>query len=187
MVTNEDNAMKKSGFLHYLDLLGKYTSLTFGALAGVLVFLMVLLIIVDVVGRSTTGWTTQIADEVSAFALVAIVFIGLAHTQRMGRHIEIHILIKKFSKKTQERLHLAALILALAIIGWLAWLTLDPVVVDYVNNTKSLGIARIPMWIPRLFIPLGASLFGLELLIEIIKKLTKTDGLTIESEEVPLM
>jgi TRAP-type C4-dicarboxylate transport system permease small subunit len=60
-----------------------------------------------------------------------------------------------------------------------------PAVADYVKETKSLGIARIPMWIPRLFIPLGASLFGLQLLIEIIKKLRKTERITKEPEELP--
>ena len=177
--------MKKSKLIHYLDLFSKYSSLTSGTFAAVLIFFMAMLIIVDVTGRSTTGWTTLVADEVSAFMVVAIVFLGLAHTQHMGRHIEIHILTRRFSQRTQERLHLITLILALAIISWLTWITVGPVAADYVKETKSLGAVPIPMWIPRLFIPLGAGLFGIQLLIEVIKKLTKTDGITKESEELP--
>ena len=177
--------MKKSKLIHYLDLFSKYSSLTSGTFAAVFVFFMALLIIVDVIGRSTTGWTTLVADEISAYMVVAVVFLGLAHTQRMGRHISIHILTRRFSQRTQERLHLITLILALAIISWLTWITVGPVAADYVKETKSLGAAHIPMWIPRLFIPLGAGLFGLELLIEIIKKLKKTEGITKEPEELP--
>ena len=98
--------MKKSKLIHYLDLFSKYSSLTSGTFAAVFVFFMALLIIVDVIGRSTTGWTTLVADEISAYMVVAVVFLGLAHTQRMGRHISIHILTRRFSQRTQERLHL---------------------------------------------------------------------------------
>lgn len=177
--------MRGSKLIRYLNLVSKYTSLTSGTLAAVLVFSMALLIIVDVTGRSTTGWTTLVADEVSAFMLVAVVFWGLAHTQYKGRHIEINILTRRFSQRTQERLHLATLILALVIISWFAWLTVGPVATDYVEKTKSLGVARIPMWIPRLFIPVGAGMFGLVLLIEIIKRWTKTERLEKEPEELP--
>jgi TRAP-type C4-dicarboxylate transport system permease small subunit len=77
------------------------------------------------------------------------------------------------------------MMLAFTILVWFAWLTVGPVVKDYVEATKSLGVARIPMWIPRLFIPVGASMFALELLIEIIKKLLKPDKLAMEPEELP--
>jgi TRAP-type C4-dicarboxylate transport system permease small subunit len=161
---------KKYNIIHFFEYVGKYSSHISGVSAGILIFCIALLVIIDVFGR-TVGASLLFAEEISRYLLIATVYMGLSHTQRMGRHIEINLLTRKLSQRTQEILSLIALILAMILVIWLAWITVEPVIENYVLQVKSIGVIRTPMWIPYLIVPIGTTMFALELIIEVIKKI----------------
>jgi C4-dicarboxylate transporter DctQ subunit len=163
--------MKKNlNLINYFDRIGKYSSLISGFSAGILIFCIALMVMIDVMGRAV-GASLLFAEEVSRYLLIATVYLGLAHTQRMGRHIEINLLTRKLSSKTRKIVDFTALVLALILVAWLTWVTVEPVVENYVLQVKSMGVIRTPMWIPYIFIPIGSAIFALELLLELIKKI----------------
>jgi TRAP-type C4-dicarboxylate transport system permease small subunit len=57
------------------------------------------------------------------------------------------------------------------LVSWLAWVTVEPVIENYVLQVKSIGVIHTPMWIPYLIVPIGSAMFALELLLEVIKKI----------------
>jgi len=142
-----------------------------GGVGAILIFFMVLLLTVDVAGRYVFGASTIVATELSGYALVAIIFLGLSYTQRAGQHIRITLLTGRLSQKRRHQLEIATLILTAVFFIWFTWVTADPVIYSYMNGVVSLTIMRVPMWIPQLFIPLGTSIFVAELVVEIIGKL----------------
>ena len=147
----------------------KCVSLLSGMVSGSCVLLLVLLITVDILGRATIGKTTLVADEISRYLLLAIVYLGLATTQKAGKHIEVDMF---YSRLLPERyvkiLKKATLIVALLFVIWLTWATWGPVQWSYSQRAQSLSIVRIPLWVPNLLIPLGLALFVIQLLADIV-------------------
>ncbi len=157
---------------YYLDTFSKYLFQISAVLGQALIFGMTLLITIDVLGRATIGKTTLVATEISGYALVAIVFLGLAYTLRMERHVRIELVTRKLPLRRQQQLEIAVLILSMVFIGWFTWATWGPVKVNYIQNHVSITYLHAPMWIPYLFVPVGAGLLALGFLIEIIAKIT---------------
>ncbi len=158
---------------YYLDILSKYLFRTSAVSGQVLILGMTLLITVDVLGRATLGKSTLVSTEISGYALVALVFLGLAYTLRMERHIKIELLTRRLSPRKQQQLEIAVLILSLIFIAWFTWATMGPVVQNYIQHHISITYLHTPYWIPYLFVPVGAGMLAIGLLIEIIGKLKK--------------
>lgn len=158
---------------YYFDLFSKYLYRVSAVSGQVLIFGMTLLITVDVLSRATIGKSTLVSTEISGYALVAIVFLGLAYTLRMERHIRIELLTRRLSLRRQQQLEIAVLILSMVFITWFAWATVGPVVLNYIQHHISITYLHTPMWIPYLFVPVGAGMLAIGLLIEIIGKLKK--------------
>ena len=163
----------KRKLIHGLDVLSRYVGVISRWSGEIFLFAMVLLITVDVIGRAT-GNATMVADEMSRYMLVGIIFLGLAHTQRAGRHIEVNLVTKLFSQKRQEQLALVALIIGTTFVWWFFIATIQNVVRSYVGHVTSLSYIDVPMWIPHLLVPLGVGMFAIVMLIELIKTLTKS-------------
>ena len=156
---------------HYFALFSKYLYRISAVSGQVLIFGMTLLITVDVLGRATIGKSTLVATEISGYSLVAIVFLGLAYTLRTERHVRIELLTRRLSPKRQQQLEIAVLILSMVFIAWFTWTTTGPVILNYIQQHISITYLHAPMWIPYLFIPVGAGMLAIGLLIEIIGKL----------------
>lgn len=158
---------------YYLDIFSKYLFRISAVSGQVLILGMALLITVDVLGRATLGKSTLVATEISGYALVALVFLGLAYTLRMERHIKIELVTRRLSPRKQQQLEIAVLILSLVFIAWFTWATMGPVVLNYIQHHTSITYLHTPYWIPYLFVPVGAGMLAIGLLIEIIGKLKK--------------
>jgi len=155
----------------YFDLFSKYLYRISAISGQVLIFGMTLLITVDVLGRATIGKTTLVATEVSGYALVAIVFLGLAYTLQTERHVRIELLTRRLSPKRRQQLEIAVLTLSMVFIAWFTWATMGPVIQNYITHHVSITFLHAPMWIPYLFVPVGAGMLAIGLLIEIIGKI----------------
>lgn len=155
----------------YFGIFSKYLSHISVASGQVLILGMTLLITVDVLGRAILGKSTLVSTEISGYTLVAIVFLGLAHTLLMGRHVRISLLTRRLSPGKQQQLEIAVLILSMVFIAWLTWATCGPVKLNYIQKHTSITYLHTPMWIPYLFVPVGTGMLAIALLIEVIGKL----------------
>lgn len=156
---------------YYFGIFSKYLYRVSAVSGQVLLLGMTLLITVDVLGRATLGKSTLVSTEISGYALVAIVFLGLAYTLRMERHVRIELLTRRLSPRKQQQLEIAVLILSMVFIAWLAWATWGPVALNYIQKHTSITYLHTPMWIPYLFVPIGTGMLAIALLIEVIGKL----------------
>ena len=137
-----------------------------GAIA---VFAMTLLISVDVLGRYFLGKSTGIANEISYYLLVAVVYLGLVHTQRRGKHIRVTILTDRLSTRKSQLVEMLLVTGASVFMGWLTWITMFSVMDSYSGNVTSVTPMNTPMWIPRLLLPIGLGMFTIELTINAVK------------------
>lgn len=128
------------------------------------------LICVDVILRATTGRSTLIAGEVSGYMLVALVMLSLAHAQSTERHVEINLLTKILRPRLRHGLKLAMLSGSIAYMAWFISVTWNPVAHNYINGVRSLSNLATPMWIPYIFVPIGAAMLLVELVAELLSQ-----------------
>ena len=164
--------MSKNRFVHVLDGISKHTGNVSRTFSIVMLLGMVLLITVDIIGRAL-GNATKVADEISRYMLVGIIFVGLAHTQRAERHIEVDLLTRYLPKRLRGPLALAALFIGTAFVWWLFIYTVPNVINNYSHHVTSLSYIDVPMWIPHLLVPLGLGLLAMQMTIELIKVLMR--------------
>ncbi|MBU2535193.1 MAG: TRAP transporter small permease [Chloroflexi bacterium] len=155
----------------YSEAFIKYFYLASKVAGQILILGMTMIITVDVLARATIGKSTLISFEVSGYTLVAIVFLGLAYTLRMGRHIKIEILTRHLSDRWQLRLEIVVFIICIIFIAWFTWITWSSVATNYAQKMTSITTLHMPMWIPYFFIPVGSGMLALALVIELVGKI----------------
>ena len=140
-----------------------------GYFSGVLVLLMMCLIMYEVFMRYVLNSAPSIADSISAYMYVAVVFTGLAYTWKEGGHVRVEFLVSRLSTKISKWLRLAMLLIALAYVTVATKACYDFVIDAYDRGIRSQTWLRIPMQWPELPLAIGFSLLSLQLIVEIIK------------------
>lgn len=155
-----------------------------GLLAALMVVLMTALITLEVIMRSLFSVSTMIAEEVGAYLLVVIVYLGLSYALRTDGHIRIRFAFDHLPPKVQNALELLTSILNLMVSvifaqwGWhLVW---D----SYSHGEYAITWLRTPLFIPQLFISFGLSILVLEALACLFKiiliNISPHSGITLE-------
>lgn len=139
-----------------------------GLFAGLILFLMALLVTVDVIGRKF-GYATGVAQELSGYALVFIVLMALAYTQISGEHITIDLVTSRFPHVVRKWLKVATSVVGMAFCIWLVWYTTRTTIEYYIHKSVSISLLHTPIWLVHMFVPIGLSLFVLAVLADTIK------------------
>ena len=123
---------------------------------GILV--LALLSIANVVGRSVFGQSLAFAEEVSAFLMIAVTFMGIGYATGQARHIRMTALFDVLPVRWQKRLVLASSLLVAALLAIFTWLSLR-----YIFGTmQPLGsrspVLGVPLYAVYLVAPVGLAL-----------------------------
>lgn len=139
-------------------------SLVIGGLATIG---MTALIVADVIGRYF-GRSVLVANELSGYALVALIFGGLAYTEAGGRHIAITTGVELLPAGARRAFDRAVLAFSTVFIAWLAWFSLLPARQDFEMGTRSIAGSGVPLWVPEALIPLGLALLAIEMALRLV-------------------
>lgn len=143
-------------------------------------FFMVSVITVDIAGRFF-GHSILIADEMSRYSFLVITYLGLATTERVGKHIDIDLLTGKFSGRTRYWLAIVVTMVSIALLAWLTLVTAKQVYVVYAGNEVSRTLLKAPLWIPYLCVPLGFAAMSLELVLQLLLRFSRAPELEQEN------
>ncbi|MFD2239313.1 TRAP transporter large permease subunit [Aureimonas populi] len=141
-----------------------------GLLSAVTLLFMTLIVVYEVVMRSAFNQPTVWVAEISVYAFVALVFLGLAVGQRESAHIQVEVLIDSVSAPTRRTLELIGAWLGLIFASITGWEMYCFAVSEYVNGTRDWGLLATPQWIPQTPVVIGYLLFCAALLREICMK-----------------
>jgi TRAP-type transport system small permease protein len=136
-----------------------------------MIFLMMLLVLIEVVGRYVFHHAPLVADEISAYLLVFIIFVGLGYTFREDGHIGVELIVRMLPSKVSEKLRLATLSIALIMSVLLTKSFLDLAIYSYTLRLRSVSWLMVPEYLPQAAMGVGASILCLQLIAEIIKRL----------------
>ncbi|MBO8087245.1 MAG: TRAP transporter small permease [Marichromatium sp.] len=126
--------------------------------------LLVVLVLVEIVGRSFFDYSTMIADEYSGYLYLSIVFFGLAYGLNTDSHIRITIITSRVSEEANRWIDIVAGTLGLIVMGtviFYAWeLVLDTKLMDMVSE----GVSETPLYLTQIPMVVGSVLLFIALL-----------------------
>ncbi|MEJ2716840.1 MAG: TRAP transporter small permease [Deltaproteobacteria bacterium] len=126
-----------------------YESLVTGLhiLGSGVVFILMLIIVGDVVGRAFFNHPITGAPELARVSLVSVLFLGLAKTLRMGKHIRATLLLNRASPVVAAGLDLLANLLGLFVFVLLCYSCWGLTVEAWaVGEFEGAGALRVPTY-----------------------------------------
>ena len=141
-----------------------------------LCFSLAMIILYNVILRYIFNRPTFWAEEVSSYMLVAITWLAAPELLRREQHIKLDLFSTKFSSTIRNPANIAISIVSITFLGVLTWQGGFATYIVFIKHMSTPTILGTPLFIPYLFIPLGASLLTIHLLIRIVKDIMHKYG-----------
>lgn len=154
------------------SIIGKIANLG-GYLSGWLVPLMMILVVVEVFMRYVLHQPLMVADEFSAYMLVALSYLGLAYTWKQGGHVRISILVSRLPARGAGWIRVLGLILVLIFMIEMDRSAYKMIVYALKMNLRSQTFFTFPLFWPQLTVFIGFVLLTMLLAVEIVQVLVK--------------
>jgi TRAP-type C4-dicarboxylate transport system permease small subunit len=140
-------------------------------LAALTVLAIFVLMIAASVGR-LLEWRVGWVNDVVSWLCAAAAFLAMAHSFKHGDFVRVTLLLEQLAPPLRRTFEAVSLAVAAVAIGYLAWWAARYTWESYTFNDIANNMVAIPMWIPQLSFVLGAALFLLAVLDELMLVLT---------------
>jgi TRAP-type C4-dicarboxylate transport system permease small subunit len=138
-----------------------------GALAALTVAAIFVLMIGASVGR-LLQWRVGWVNDVVSWLCAAAAFLAMAQAFRHGDFVRVTLLLEKLPPAARRGAEVLSLATATLSIGYLAWWAARYTWESYTFNDIANNMVAIPMWIPQLSFVVGAVLFLVAVLDELV-------------------
>ncbi len=141
------------------------------ATAGVLAALVVLAIFVLMIGGSLGrlfDWRVGWINDVVSWLCAAAAFLAMAQAFKHGDFVRVTLLLERLGPPLRRRFEVFALATAAVAIGYLAWWAARYTWESWQFGDIANNMVAIPMWIPQMSFVVGALLFELAVLDELL-------------------
>jgi TRAP-type C4-dicarboxylate transport system permease small subunit len=119
-----------------------------GWLAGLFLIAILVLMMALSIGREI-GINVKSGDDLTAWCMASMAFLGLAHTFKSGEMIRVGLLTDKLTGKAKYVAELFSLVMAAMITGYFAWQVVLMTYTSWLIDDMSTGVLVIPLWIPQ--------------------------------------
>lgn len=140
-----------------------------GALAGAATLGLTVMVASGVVARRVFNAPFLFVEEVSGYVVLGIVFLGLAHTMKVGGHIRVTAVIERIRGRARAALLGTCLLLAMAWAGVVLAGAIYQVREYYTQHVLSFAYLQTPLWIPAGLMVVGAALLVLQCVALLIR------------------
>jgi TRAP-type C4-dicarboxylate transport system permease small subunit len=142
-----------------------------GAVIAALAALAILtLVCTEVFLRELLDQSTLIADEMSGYLNVAIVYLGLAYTLREGGFIRVEAIYNRLADKAGRIVPWFIVLASLTYVGILFWFMVEHVTYSFRSDIRSMFVSQTPLYLPQLLIPIGLGILALQFLAFALKR-----------------
>jgi TRAP-type C4-dicarboxylate transport system permease small subunit len=138
-----------------------------GALAAVCLASICLLMLAQAIGREF-GLLIRGADDITSWLCAAAAFLALGHTFRHGELVRVGLWFDFLKPGPRWWAEVLALGIAALFVGYMVWAVTRFVYESWKFNEVAQGLLKIPIWIPQMTFVLGASIFLIAVLDELV-------------------
>ena len=143
---------------------------------GFTVFLLMLMVAVDAVGRKTPFGALPGALEFSETFMIPAVFLPLMFVQMKREHVFVGVVTGWMSSRQQALLDALAALVGILLFGLLTWLALGKAIDSFWSGEYRVALISVPIWPFRWMIPLGTGLMVLQLALTAIEEFARAAG-----------
>jgi TRAP-type C4-dicarboxylate transport system permease small subunit len=141
------------------------------ALAGKLAALCVLAIFVLMIAASVgrvAEWSVGWVNDIVAWLCAAAAFLAMADAFKHGDFVRVTLLLERLPAAARRTLEIVSLSIAAIAIGYLAWWAARFTWESWKFNDIATNMVAAPMWMPQMSFVLGALLFLVAVVDELI-------------------
>jgi TRAP-type C4-dicarboxylate transport system permease small subunit len=138
-----------------------------GALAALAVFLIFVLMITASIGRFA-GWRIGGINDIVSWLTAAAAFLAMAHAFKHGDFVRVTLLLERLPPRARHVFEVVSLSIAMLAVGYLGWWAARFTYESFTFNDIAGGMVVIPIWIPQMSFVIGALLFVLAVLDELV-------------------
>ena len=125
------------------------------AVASVAIVVMVCLVVLEVLLRSTFGFSFGFVDELVSYLVVLITFFGVCVTFRSKALFRVEMFYAKLSQTSRRIMDIIHAVLSLGLCGILIYYAFFLISSSFTRGTISQSKLETPLYIPQLIIPTG--------------------------------
>jgi TRAP-type C4-dicarboxylate transport system permease small subunit len=138
-----------------------------GALAGAALCAIFVLMLVASLGRALAWRVGWVADVVS-WLCAASALLAMAHAFKHGDFVRVTLFLQRAPSPVRFMLEVGSLLVATVSLGYLAFWAVRFTFESWRFDDIASGMVAIPLWIPQLSFVLGAVLFAVAALDELL-------------------
>lgn len=131
------------------------TAVVASTIAGAMIILLMVLTVVDISMRTAGRAGVPGGIEFSEVMLVIAVFAGMMTAELTGAHVKTPILTTRLKTVAAETVRILGLLITVAVLAWLVVVSAIAAWDSFQVGEVHLGLARIPVWPAKVFVPLG--------------------------------
>ncbi len=152
----------KNGLLRLadrIDLVGRVV----GGIVSPLIVVMILVIMIEVLGRYFFNRPTPWAHDVSGWLQVAYIFLGGAYALQKGYMVRVDVIFAALPRRLQALIDLTLGTLLFGVFSYVMISRgLDFAMMSWrIGETSATGVWRGPVWPAKFMIPAGMALLAL--------------------------
>lgn len=173
-----------AGLVRALDAIAAPVSLGMAVISAAGVVLIMMIMVLDVVMRTSTGASIRGAYEIIVTILVVVVFMGAPYAERSGANVKVTILTDRLRGSSKRVVHSLASVIILGISGWLAIAVIGDAQASFASNEMTLGVVSFPMWPAKAAIAVGLTFLAVEATINVVRSIAgASDGLVADAAD----
>lgn len=137
------------------------------AIAGLTLLALLALTVADIIGRSAFNNPVPGTVEVTALALVVIVYLGLAHSEDLGDHITVDIVYLRLGPHSRAVLNVVTRLFSFAVMVLVAW-QLVAFARRQADGGFTTAVLEWPIWPFVMVAAFGSALFAIAILNKVV-------------------
>lgn len=175
--------MKTSDAIRRLDRAASWLAWLLANIAALSAVLLTVTVTYGVVMRFVFGEAQNWTDELAAFSLLWLVFLGLAYTLDTGSHIRIDFFVDRLPPRLKRVAETATYAVGLAFAVLLFLGCLSAMETFLRRGTRSTGGLDMPLWLPATALLVGSAAFSLVMLARGLRVMLKGPDVPADSDE----
>jgi TRAP-type C4-dicarboxylate transport system permease small subunit len=143
-----------------------------GVIAALCVLGIFVVMLAQAFGREA-GILVRGADDIVAWLCAAASFLALGHTFRHGELVRVGVLLERLGPPGRRRMELFSLGIATLFVAYMLWAVSRFIYESWQFNEVAQGLIRVPIWIPQTTFLVGAVIFFIAVVDELVSVLKR--------------
>lgn len=138
-------------------------------ISGVVVVILMMYSTIDVAGRYLANHPVPAAYEFTNIFLIYITYFGVTLVQARGGHMRLGFIWEKAGPRGRALIDLISSIIGFFIIGIVMWQGWLYAIYSWQQGEVTMGLYTVPLFPGRIALAIGATLFLVQYVIDVIK------------------